>query len=57
MQFSAFSCRFMVFQSDIHFSLISKILGDTRLAKMPAELPSTEEIFTETSSLVPLVSF
>ena len=27
--------------------------GDTFLTKMPAELPSTEQIFTETSRLVP----
>ena len=31
-----------------------KIPGDTLLSKMPAELPSTEQIFTETSRLVPL---
>ena len=38
----------------IHFSYITKIPGDTLLTKMPAELPYTEQIFTETSRLVPL---
>ena len=38
----------------IHFSFITKIPGDTLLTKTPAELPSTEQIFTETSCLVPL---
>ena len=33
-----------------------KIPGDTLLSKMSAELPSTEQIFTETSRLVPLLS-
>ena len=32
----------------------TKIPGDTLLTKMPAELPSTEQTFTETSRLVPL---
>ena len=40
----------------IHFSYITKIPGDTLLTKMPAELPSTEQIFTETSLLVPPVN-
>ena len=35
---------------------ITKIPGDTLLTKMPAELPSTEQIFTETSRLVPLLA-
>ena len=39
----------------IHFSFIMKIPGDTLLTKMTAELPSTEQIFTETSRLVPLI--
>ena len=34
------------------FYLITKITGGTVLTKMPAELPSTEQIFTETSRLV-----
>ena len=38
-----------------HFSFITKIPGDTFLTKMLAELPSTEQIFTETSRLVPLI--
>ena len=38
----------------IHFTFISKIPGDILLAKMLAELLSTEQIFTETSHLVPL---
>ena len=38
----------------IHSSFITKIPGDTLLTKMAAELPSTEQIFTETSGLVPL---
>ena len=38
----------------VHFTFITRIPGDTLLTKMPAELPSTEEIFTETSRLVPL---
>ena len=33
----------------IHFSFTTKIPGDTLLSKMPAELPSTEQILTETS--------
>ena len=32
-----------------------KIPGGTLLTKMSAELPSTEQIFTETNRLVPLV--
>ena len=40
----------------IHSSFITKIPGDTLLTKMAAELPSTEQIFTETSRLVPLRS-
>ena len=39
----------------IQFTFITKIAGDTLLTKMPAELPSSEQIFTETSRLVPLV--
>ena len=38
----------------IHFSYITKIPGDTLQTKMPAELPSTEQRFTETSRLMPL---
>ena len=38
----------------IHFSFTTKIPGDTLLSKMPAELYSTEQIFTETSRLAPL---
>ena len=34
---------------------ITKIPGGTLLTKMPAELTSTEQIFTETSCLVPLL--
>ena len=41
----------------IHFTFITKIPGDTLLTKMSAELPSTEQIFTETSRLVPLSKF
>ena len=37
-----------------HFTFITKIPGGTLLTKMSAELPSTEQIFTETSRLVPL---
>ena len=40
----------------IHLRFITKLLGDTLLTKMPAELPSTEQIYTETSRLVPLKS-
>ena len=39
----------------IHFTVITQIPGDTLLKKMPAELPSTKQIFTETSPLVPLI--
>ena len=39
----------------MHFTFITKIPGDTLLTKMSAELPSTEQIFTETSRLVPLI--
>ena len=35
-----------------HFTFIMKIPVDNLLTKMPAELPSTEQIFTETSRLV-----
>ena len=38
----------------IHFTFITKIPGDNLLKKMSPELPSTEQIFTETSRLVPL---
>ena len=38
----------------IHFCFTTKIPGDTLLTKIPAELPSAEQIFTETSRLVPL---
>ena len=38
----------------IHFTFITKIPGDTLLTNMSAELPSTEQIFNETSRLVPL---
>ena len=38
-----------------HFTFITRIAGDTLLTKMPAELPSTEQIFTETCRLVPLL--
>ena len=38
----------------VYFTFITKIPGNTLLTKMPAELPSTEQIFTETSRLVPL---
>ena len=40
-----------------HFTLITKIPGDILLMKMPAELPSTEQIFAESSRLVPLIRF
>ena len=33
-----------------HFTLISKIPGDTLLTKIPVELPSIEQIFTKLSS-------
>ena len=36
----------------IHFSFITKIPGDTLVTKMAAELPSTEQIFLETSRFV-----
>ena len=39
----------------IHLSFITKIPGDTLLTKMPAELPSSEQIFTESSQLAPLI--
>ena len=38
----------------INFAFITKIPGDTLLTKMPAELLSTEQIFTKTSRLVSL---
>ena len=38
----------------LHFSFTTKIPNDILLTKMSAELPSTEQIFTETSRLVPL---
>ena len=41
----------------VHLSFITKIPGDTLLTKMPAELPSAEQIFTETSHLVPLIPY
>ena len=37
-----------------YLSFITKIPGDTLLTKMAAELPSIEQIFTETGRLVPL---
>ena len=37
-----------------HFSFTTKTTGDALLSKMPAELPSAEQIFAETSRLVPL---
>ena len=40
----------------IHFPFITKIPDDTLVTKTPAELPSTEQIFTETTRLVPLCS-
>ena len=40
----------------IHFSFTTKIPGDTLLTNLPAELLSAEQIFTETSRLVPLFS-
>ena len=39
----------------IHFIYITKIPGDILRTKTPAELPSTEQIFIETSRLVPLI--
>ena len=39
----------------IQFTFITKIAGDTLVTKMTAELTSCEQIFTETSRLVPLV--
>ena len=41
---------------DIHFTFITKILGETLLTKFPVELPSTEHISIETSRLVPLTA-
>ena len=41
----------------VHLSFMAKIPGDTLLTKMPAELPSAEQIFTETSHLVPLIPY
>ena len=38
-----------------HCTFITKIPDDNLLMKMPAELPSTEQIFTETIRLVPLI--
>ena len=38
----------------IHFTVITQIPGDTLLTKMPA-VPSTKQIFTETSPSVPLI--
>ena len=38
----------------IHFTFVTKIPGDTLLKKMAAELPTIEQIFSETSRLVPL---
>ena len=41
----------------LHFSFTqTKIPGNILLTKMPVELPSTEQIFTETSRLVPLTN-
>ena len=36
----------------IHFTFVTKIPGDILLKKMAAELPSTQQIFSETSRLV-----
>ena len=36
----------------IHFAFVTKIPGDILLKKMAAELPSTQQIFSETSRLV-----
>ena len=41
----------------IHFPFTTNISGDTLQTKMPAELLSTEQIFTETSRLVPPALF
>ena len=41
----------------VHLSFITKIPGDNLLTKMPAELSSAEQIFTETSHLVPLIPY
>ena len=38
----------------IYFPFITKIPGATLLRKRPAKLPSTEQIFAETTRLVPL---
>ena len=38
----------------IRFAFITKIPGEILPTKTPAELPSTEQIFTETSRLVTL---
>ena len=47
--------QFYPFENNRHpFYLYYEILGDTLLTKMQAELPSTEQIFTETSHLLPL---
>ena len=40
----------------IHFTSITKFPYDILLKKMPGELPSTEQIFAETSRLVPLTA-
>ena len=37
------------------FFFITKIPGVSLLMKMPSKLPSTEQIFTETSCMVPLL--
>ena len=39
----------------IHFTFNTKTPGDNLLKKMAAELPSAEQIFSETSRLVPLL--
>ena len=39
----------------IHFTFITKIQDDALIKKMPAELPFTEQIFTETNCLVPMI--
>ena len=48
--------QFFPSEKPLTFTLIAKIPGGTLLTKMSAELPSTEQIFTETSRLVPLMA-
>ena len=36
------------------YTFITKFPGDILLTKTPAELPSPEQVFTETNRLVPL---